>query len=295
VANVRLRKRILTAAPQRDQVILLGGAREEGVLQGILEAVEQDAIRFSAEGLGEKVRITYDQLRGLILADLGDTPDAPSDGNDKGDEKARGRARLTLRDGGRFVARLVGLEAGELRVSRADLGVVSVALAEVLEVAFLDGRASYLSDRTPLRTKERGPFFHLTHPFRRDTNVLEQPMRMASREYRKGLGVHSYSLLEYALDGEFSRFLAWIGLDDSARPTDPRSLRSDPGSVVFRVLLDGKPLVEKAMTWRDPPVQLEVPISGGKVLGLEVQCGGRAGSINYARDRANWAEAIVIK
>jgi len=291
-ANVRLRNTILTTAPKRDEVILLGGGREEGVL----EALERDAIRFSSDGLGDNVRITYDELRCIVLADLGEASDARSEGKDKGDGKARARTRLTLRDGSRFVARLLRLESGELRVSRKDLGVVSVALAEVLEVAFLDGRSSYLSDREPLRTKEHlGPAFVLTRPFRRDTNVLGEPMRMAGREYRKGLGVHSYSLLEYALDGEFSRFLAWIGLDESARPTDPGTVDTDVGSVVFRVLLDGKPLLEKAMTWRDPPVQLEVPVSGGKVLRLEVDYGGRAGSTNFARDRANWAEAIVIK
>ena len=291
-ANGRLRKTILTADPEHDVVILLGGGREAGVL----ETLEGGGIRFSSDGLGDSVLITYNQLRAIVLADLGDTPEAQPEGSEKKDGEARSRARLTLRDGSRFVARLLRLESGNLSVSRTDLGILSIALTEVLEVAFLDGRSSYLSDREPLRTKEHlGPAFVLTRPFRRDTNVLGAPMRMAGREYKKGLGVHSYSLLEYTLDGEFSRFLAWVGLDESARPTDPGTLNTDVGSVVFRVLLDGKPVLEKPMTWRDPPVQLEVPISGGNVLGLEVDYGGRAGSTNFARDRANWAESIVIK
>src|SRR5206468_708232 len=83
---------------------------------------------------------------------------------------------------------------------------------------------------------------------------------------RKGLGVHSYSLLEYALEGEYSRFQATIGLDESACPTEVDATDSGAGCVVFRARLDDQLLLEKALTWKDAPVPIDLSVKGGKAL-----------------------------
>jgi hypothetical protein len=149
----------------------------------------------------------------------------------------------------------------------------------------------------PKTVKETlGPAFTDLKPFRRDASVLREPLRMAGREHRKGLGVHSYSLLEFDLAGQFARFQALIGLDDSARPRGAST--GAEGSVTFRVRLDGKLLLERPMTWRDAPAPAELDVRGGKTLSLEVDYGGPAdirGIINCALDRADWADARVVQ
>jgi hypothetical protein len=67
------------------------------------------------------------------------------------------------------------------------------------------------------------------------------------------------------------------------------------GAVVFRVRLDGKPLIERPLTWRDDPVPVDLDVEGGKVLALEVDYGEGEGGFNPSLDRANWANARIVK
>jgi hypothetical protein len=204
--------------------------------------------------------------------------------------------RLALRDGSVLLAAAAALDKGKLTVKHPALGELVLALADLFEIGFLSSRARYLSDLTPARKRESlGAAFVLKKPFRRDASVLGGPLRLGTRIYQKGLGVHSYSLLEYDLGGEYSRFQAVIGLDAAARPADAETAAADVGSVVFRVHLDGKCLLEKPMTWRDEPAAIELPVAGGRLLGLEVDYGGAPGGMNCALDRADWADARVIR
>ena len=115
---------------------------------------------------------------------------------------------------------------------------------------------------------------------------------MREKTYAKGLGVHAYSKLEYDLAGGFQKFQATIGLDDSARPP-LQGASSSTGTVVFRVWLDGKRIAEKLMKFSDPPQELDLPVSNGKTLSLEVDFGDK--NLSAALDRANWCGARVIR
>ena len=71
---------------------------------------------------------------------------------------------------------------------------------------------------------------------------------------------------------------------------------ADVASVVFRVKVDDKLQFEKALSWRDPPVPLDVQVHDGRRLTLEVDFGGEVpGSMNSTLDRANWAEARLVQ
>ena len=283
--EVRLRGEIVGARLKKDELVLL----KEGRVQGILEALDSGGIRFSQESLGS-VEIPYEKIRALILAEETLPAPPPPTGSPSL------QVVLTLRDGSEIPGGLVDLKAGTFSIRHPTLGSFSVPAARVREIAFLGGRSSYLSDLEPASVREEcGPLFRLRMPFRRDTNVLGEPLRMAGRSYRKGLGVHSYSLLEYKLGGQYSRFQATIGLDESARPREGATGGKDKGAVVFRVRLDGKLLMEKPLTWRDSPLPVDLTIRGGGTLSLEVDYGDPPMGFNFALDRANWAEARVVK
>jgi hypothetical protein len=300
--RIRLRSEISSARAEKDEVILL----QEGRVQGILESLDAEGVRFGSDTLGD-LKIGYEKLRALILAEV-DLPEAkrsdssPSSRDEKGKKAAgsgRSMARITLQDGSSFAASLKEIAGGRVSLEHDILGTLSAALADVLDVAFLGGKTRYLSDVEPSAVKEHlGPAFQKKMPFRRDANVLGEPLRMGGREYRKGLGVHSYSRLEFDLGGEYTRFQATIGLDESARPFESQSPAADVGHVIFRVRVDGNQMLEKAMSWRDAPAAIDLPVAGGRQLALEVDFGPAEGSgpgFNFARDRANWAEARIIR
>jgi hypothetical protein len=300
--RIRLRGEIASRRREKDEVILL----QEGRVQGILESLDAEGARFGSDTLGD-LKIGYEKLRGIILAevDLDPTKDgAKKEGGEDREKKKGGRpprslVRVTLQDGSSFPASLREIAGGKAALDHDVLGALSAPLEEVGEIAFLGGKTRYLSDMEPALAREHlGPAFQKKMPYRPDANVLGDPLRMGGREYRKGLGVHSYSLLQYTLGGQQSRFQATIGLDDSARPFDSQSPAADVGHVVFRVRVDQRQVLEKAMSWRDAPLPVNIPVAGARVLELEVDFGAVEGSgpgFNFARDRANWAEARIIE
>ena len=305
--RIRLRGEIASMRREKDEVILL----QEGRVQGILESLDAEGARFGSDTLGD-LKIGYEKLRGIILAEVDLDPgkeDPQKDGAKKesGEERekksggrpSRSLVRVTLQDGSSFPASLREIAGGKAALDHDVLGALSAPLEEVAEIAFLGGKTRYLSDMEPTLAREHlGPAFQKKMPHRRDANVLGDPLRMGGREYRKGVGVHSYSLLQYTLGGQPSRFQATIGLDDSARPFDSQSPAADVGHVVFRVRVDQRQVLEKAMSWRDAPLPLDIPLAGARVLELEVDFGAVEGSgpgFNFARDRANWAEARIME
>jgi hypothetical protein len=300
--RIRLRGEIASTRREKDEVILL----QEGRVQGILESLDAEGARFGSDTLGD-IKIGYEKLRGIILAEVDLDPakeGAQKKGGEEREKKSGGRpprslVRVTLQDGSSFPASLREISGGKAALDHDVLGALSAPLEEVAEIAFLGGKTRYLSDMEPALAREHlGPAFQKKMPHRRDANVLGDPLRMGGREYRKGLGVHSYSLLQYTLRGQPSRFQATIGLDDSARPFDSQSPAADVGHVVFRVRVDQRQVLEKAMSWRDAPLPVDIPLAGARVLELEVDFGAVEGSgpgFNFARDRANWAEARIME
>lgn len=309
----RLRRRVLSLKPEDDILFL----RQGGEIVGILDALSAAGVRVSADKLGD-LEVPFAKLQGLVLADIGGDRKKDDEGHENGDEEvkdgknvekkerretAAGAAEpggvpveVTLRDGSLLVARATSLEGGELALAHGTLGPITLPLGGVLEITFLGGLVRYVSDLEPARATEAlGAVYALEMPHRRDANVLDGPIRLGGRTYRKGLGVHSYSLLEYDLGEGFQRFQATIGLDDSAQPVSSEAAASDVASVLFRVRSGGKVLFEKAMTWRDPPLAIDVPLDGARDLALEVDPGGSAESRNSALDRADWAAARVVR
>ncbi len=294
-ARAQLIRRLQGMKVDEDVVLLrrsTGSSGPQGArIEGIMETLTNGSLTINSDRLGD-VKVSYDRLKALVLAQLEDDED---DG--KPDAPDALRVQMRLLDGSSLVGRLDALGDARARVHHEFLGAVEVELEHLAEIAFLDGRVTYLSDREPAHVREvPGPLFNGTdrYAYKRDTNVLYGPLRMSGRIFRKGLGVHSYSLLEYALAEDDARFRSTIGLDDSARPFSTAVAATDVATVVFRVKVDGKLLFQKAMSWKDTPLPIEVPIKGDK-LSLEVDFGGVAGSMNSTLDRANWADARLVK
>jgi len=94
--------------------------------------------------------------------------------------------------------------------------------------------------------------------------------------YRKGVGTHASSFIEYDINRQFRRFSTDMGIDTEA---------GGQGSVVFLIYGDDKLLYTSPKVGRyDMPVHAEVSVRGVKRLGLVVTDGGNG--IND--DHADW-------
>ncbi|HTN75641.1 MAG TPA: NPCBM/NEW2 domain-containing protein [Pirellulaceae bacterium] len=100
---------------------------------------------------------------------------------------------------------------------------------------------------------------------RRDRSFSGDALTVDGQEYRKGLAIHSRTLLEYRLQGKFNKFLAVAGIDQQVRTA---------GNIKLVVSLDGKKLSEYTIASDDEaPVVIEHDIQGGRKLSLFVDYG----------------------
>jgi len=111
--------------------------------------------------------------------------------------------------------------------------------------------------------------------------VLGAPVRIAGKEFTRGVGTHAESRLRVDIRGKARRFFAHVGVDDSA---------GEKGSVEFIVSGDGKVLWRSGiLTGGKPAVPVEVSLAGVETLTLRVSDGGDGAD----SDHADWADAGI--
>ncbi len=116
---------------------------------------------------------------------------------------------------------------------------------------------------------------------RTNASISGQPMSIAGRRYEKGLGTHAPGEMVFKLKGGHKRFVADVGVDDQGGKT---------GSVVFKVLLDGKEAADSGlMKWGQPAKHIALDVTGASELRLVVTDGGNG----VQGDHADWANAAV--
>src|SRR5262249_53812030 len=99
--------------------------------------------------------------------------------------------------------------------------------------------------------------------------------------YARGLGVHADSDLHYALNQQYTRFVADVGIDDEV---------GSNGNVIFQVFADGVKLFDSgSMTGNSPTKHVDVDVTGRTDLHLVVLKNG-----TNAYDHADWADARLL-
>ena len=117
-----------------------------------------------------------------------------------------------------------------------------------------------------------------------DRSVWGKPLRIGQRQFEHGLGTHANSRIVYELEGPSERYEAWVGLDAAMHGYKE-------GSIVFRVLADGRVAFDSGVMRVDTPAKhVNVPLIGIKELALVVTDAGDG--INC--DHADWADAVVF-
>ena len=109
-----------------------------------------------------------------------------------------------------------------------------------------------------------------------------EPLRIAGRQFAKGLGHHANGSIVVMLDGEFSAFDAAVGLQPCG----------GGGSVAFRVFVDGLPRYDSGVLLATNRAQLvHLPLDGAQELRLESSDAGDG----ITCDVANWADARLTR
>jgi len=112
-------------------------------------------------------------------------------------------------------------------------------------------------------------------------SVDGNPVSIGGKVYSTGFGTHADSVFSIELGKKATRFRAYVGVDDEVE---------DKGSVVFRIVGDGKTLWESdRVRGGDAARPVNVNLRGVSRVMLLVSDGGDG--IDY--DHADWADAVI--
>jgi len=144
-----------------------------------------------------------------------------------------------------------------------------------------------------LETKSAGSFTYME----RDLNFEGKPLTLDGKTYESGIGVqvwHDPCWATYDLtDGDWKHLKATIGIELSKKPEELEQKEKDGTCNYFVVIGDGKELYRSPIfRWDSMPVEMDVDITGVKVL--ELQVGNESTWYNVASSN-NWANLRLEK
>jgi hypothetical protein len=189
---------------------------------------------------------------------------------------------LSFRDGSKLAVRDARIEESSLVATTRFGTVIKIPSRELVQLSARTAGLVYLSERKPIRAQYLS-YVGPTREYRLDRTVDGQLFRMGGQSYDRGLGMQSTTFLAYRVEPGDDLFQALVGVDERAGPL---------GSVVFRVLVDGKEQFKTpALTDHDSPRQINVKLTGAKYFILATEFGDRGN----VRDLADWVEARIIR
>jgi hypothetical protein len=169
-------------------------------------------------------------------------------------------------------------------VAAANIRGAHSSCSRQLKIAHNQVRSVFLSDIEP-DSWHQG-FGSLQH----DKGIDGGPIRIAGKVFQKGLGTHAVSEIIYylgGLGGYYSRFQAWVGVDNALKAEFPFK----PSSVEFKVYVDGRLVYESGVMVGDTPAKfVDLSLVGAKELKLFVSDAGDG--THY--DHADWADAKLL-
>ncbi len=267
------------AAKRTEDVVTLANG---DAVRGIVVSISDKQVQVKSGGPDDApANVSLDTVASITFASSG-TP-KPANAADK----ARAY-RVRLEDGSSLVGTSLTLAGDKLSFAIGESGAKSdarpVPLASVSGIEQVNGPVSWLTSRQPVEDVQI-PFVGGSNSgwrTRIDTDVAGQPLVIGGLMLKRGIGVHAYSRLAYALDGAYKAFRTRYGINDSL-------VRAD---VTVRILLDGK-IVHEAKNVKpgvlSPVVVVE--LGAAKQLVLEVDYGEGID----VEDRLNWIEPALLR
>lgn len=243
------------AAPERDLLIVRNGDvldRLDGTISGLDEAT----LTFLVGDTRVPIDRSKPKLFGVISAKAQPSPSKPL-------------GELRLRNGDLLTFASVELQAAGLAVHLLTGHTVTIPLEAAASLDFGQGKVTYLSQMEH-RSKEHstrfGGEFDSVFDVRIDHSDAgpETPIRIDRQPYQRGLVIHSKTKLSYRLNGDYRRFVAVAGIEQLVRPR---------GTVTLTISGDGKELFHRDITGKDPPLPLDLDVSGVRDLTILVGFG----------------------
>jgi len=261
--QVPLRRLFQEPPGTSDRILLENG----DILQGFVATLDARGIAYEVDG---QVRdVPFARVLALRLAGA-EPAVAPISG-----------AHVQLASGARLtVSRLEWPQSGPVQITVGP-GELYLDPAVVRGIACFSDCIRPLSALSPDAFEET-PLLTVPWGFALDRNVAGGPLSVGGRQFARGIGVHSRSVLRYPLGGTATALVTRCGLDDSA---------GSGATVEVRIRVDGQIRFERTITaasgLQDP---LWIDLRGAGALELVVDPGPDGAIL----DRFDWVEPVLV-
>lgn len=193
------------------------------------------------------------------------------------------RQFVRMRNGDVAAGELVALDTERLRLRRDKKTVWEAPITAVAEIWSEGPRLVPLTTLTPEKVSYT-PQFDESFPVLYDRGPESGDLPLRGRLHERGVMCHPRTELVYRLDGKWTRFVAEIGLADTA---------PQKAVATFRVIADGtKKFDSAALDVTDPPGKVSVDVTGAKTLRLVVDYGPDGSAFGA---HAVWARPVLVK
>lgn len=181
-----------------------------------------------------------------------------------------------------LVGAWTGFADNKLEIETAWNGKLSLPVSALGAVRIRNGKLTFLPDLEPVAVEETG-YFGRVIPWRRDEGFDGDVPRVRSKQPTRSIAMHSRSSLTFALEGQYDKFKATLGFDDSA---------GTRGRVACRILVDGREVfADKDFRATSDPQEIDISVAGARQMTLEVDFGEE----QDVGDRIVWAEPRLFR
>ena len=254
--------------PDKDSILTPKAEKQVG----FMVSLSDKALEFDQEG--QKRPIPFEQLGALRFAEL-----------EKFKPLMGVQGSVTLSDGSKLTGVMNGLKDEKLELKVYEDQNLSVPVDAIRALTLAGGKLIYLSDFPALTVEEKplvGGFPVIFH-WKKNKAVTGGPLKIAGKEYSRGLGVHAYAKVTLNLEGQYEKLLVEPGLDDTGL--------NGPGCS-WRIVGDGKELAKGEAKLGQAPTQGKFDVKGVKTLELIADFGP---DNDDAGDHLDWANARLVK
>jgi len=191
--------------------------------------------------------------------------------------------RLRFVDGSSMLVPSISLSGENFAVPLGQDAPRKIPISRIAVVEQVNGPVSWLSTRAPAEAVY-SPYFGSDnlYPPKMDANYRGEEIRFRDERFARGIGVHAYSRLSWALDGTYAALRTRYAIDGDGPLAD----------VTVRILLDDKVVHQQEHVRAGELSQIVlIDLAQAKKLTLEVDFGANGA----AQDRFNWIEPALMK
>ena len=266
-------------------------------LGGVVSTVDAEQVVFLLDG--DEIPVPRQRVFGVVF---------PADGEN---EELNGDISVLLSGNAKLSFASLELSAGieELRGETSWGQELELPLSAVSSIDFSSGRLHYLSDLEPITEryfgldppgKEWGDLFDDDSDTRTGYSSLWRMSRdrfphngrpqlsLGGKTYTKGLCIFPKALIEYALDEQYTKLTAFVGVDDDVAFNQRKG--HPPTAVELLIEADGDEVFRKIVKATDTAIPLDLDVSGVATLSISVDFGDNDSTCDFL----DLAEARLI-